>query len=63
MAGRPSIARGASPKGARGVAAENPSDASASAADALDDEARDARYANPFAPPDEAEAAAEARPR
>jgi two-component system sensor histidine kinase TctE len=30
---------------------------------ALDDEARDARYANPFAPPDEAEAAAEARPR
>ncbi|MFX1761151.1 sensor histidine kinase N-terminal domain-containing protein [Paraburkholderia sp. A1RI-2L] len=29
---------------------------------ALDDEARDARYANPFAPPDEAEAAA-ARPR
>ncbi|WP_321955562.1 sensor histidine kinase [Paraburkholderia bannensis] len=30
---------------------------------ALDDEARDARYANPFAPPDEAEATAEARPR
>ncbi|MGF6755534.1 sensor histidine kinase N-terminal domain-containing protein [Paraburkholderia sp. GAS42] len=29
----------------------------------LDDEARDARYANPFAPPDESEAAAEARPR
>ncbi|HTH61927.1 MAG TPA: sensor histidine kinase N-terminal domain-containing protein [Paraburkholderia sp.] len=27
------------------------------------DEARDARYANPFAPPDETEAAAEARPR
>ncbi|HTR10617.1 MAG TPA: sensor histidine kinase N-terminal domain-containing protein, partial [Paraburkholderia sp.] len=33
------------------------------AADALDDEARDARYANPFAPPDEAEATAAARPR
>ncbi|PXW24339.1 sensor histidine kinase [Paraburkholderia caballeronis] len=32
-------------------------------ADALDDEARDARYANPFAPPDETEAAADARPR
>ena len=32
-------------------------------ADALDDEARDARYANPFAPPDETEAAANARPR
>jgi two-component system, OmpR family, sensor histidine kinase TctE len=31
--------------------------------DALDDEARDARYANPFAPPDESEAAAERRPR
>jgi two-component system, OmpR family, sensor histidine kinase TctE len=29
----------------------------------LDDEARDARYANPFAPPDESEAAAAARPR
>jgi len=29
----------------------------------VDDEARDARYANPFAPPDETEAAAEARPR
>jgi two-component system sensor histidine kinase TctE len=29
----------------------------------LDDKARDARYANPFAPPDEAEAAPEARPR
>ncbi|MGF6600393.1 two-component system sensor histidine kinase TctE [Paraburkholderia sp. GAS448] len=29
----------------------------------LDDEARDARYANPFAPPDETEAAADARPR
>jgi len=63
MAGRPSIARGASPKGARGVAAENSSGASAFAADALDDDARDARYANPFAPPDEGEAAAEARPR
>src|ERR1700722_17003220 len=36
--------------------------ATAQAAD-LDDEARDARYANPFAPPDETEAAAEARPR
>jgi two-component system sensor histidine kinase TctE len=35
--------------------------ATAQAAD-LDD-ARDARYANPFAPPDETEAAAEARPR
>ncbi|QBQ96733.1 sensor histidine kinase [Paraburkholderia pallida] len=35
---------------------------SADEAGALDDEARDARYANPFAPPDEAEAAA-ARPR
>ncbi|WP_043284636.1 sensor histidine kinase [Paraburkholderia oxyphila] len=35
---------------------------SAGEAGALDDEARDARYANPFAPPDEAEAAA-ARPR
>ncbi|CAG4888738.1 Sensor protein QseC [Paraburkholderia gardini] len=32
-------------------------------ATALDDEARDARYANPFAPPDESEAAAAARPR
>src|ERR1700727_845136 len=29
----------------------------------LEDEARDARYANPFAPPDESEAAAAARPR
>jgi two-component system sensor histidine kinase TctE len=29
----------------------------------LDDEARDARYANPFAPPDETQAAADARPR
>ena len=36
--------------------------ATAQAAD-LDDEARDARYANPFAPPDETEAAAEGRPR
>ncbi|WP_240655581.1 sensor histidine kinase [Paraburkholderia phosphatilytica] len=35
----------------------------AATADSLDDEARDARYANPFAPPDEAEAAAETRPR
>ncbi len=35
----------------------------APAADTLDDEARDARYANPFAPPDESEAAAAARPR
>jgi len=35
----------------------------ASSADALDDSARDARYANPFAPPDETEAAAETRPR
>lgn len=35
----------------------------ASASDPLDDAARDARYANPFAPPDETEAAAEARPR
>jgi two-component system sensor histidine kinase TctE len=36
----------------------------ATAAHAADlDEARDARYANPFAPPDESEAAAEARPR
>lgn len=34
----------------------------AAEAGALDDEARDARYANPFAPPDEAEAAA-TRPR
>lgn len=33
------------------------------ATDTLDDEARDARYANPFAPPDETEAVAEARPR
>jgi two-component system, OmpR family, sensor histidine kinase TctE len=32
-------------------------------ADTLDDSARDARYANPFAPPDEAEATAETRPR
>ncbi|PLZ00787.1 sensor histidine kinase [Burkholderia sp. WAC0059] len=32
-------------------------------ADALDDAARDARYANPFAPPDETEAAAQGRPR
>ncbi|WP_322014927.1 sensor histidine kinase [Paraburkholderia sp. J12] len=31
--------------------------------DTLDDSARDARYANPFAPPDETETAAEARPR
>jgi two-component system, OmpR family, sensor histidine kinase TctE len=36
--------------------------AAAPAAD-LDDEARDARYANPFAPPDETETAAAARPR
>ena len=36
-------------------------DATAHAADL--DEARDERYANPFAPPDETEAAAEARPR
>ncbi|HKT98149.1 MAG TPA: sensor histidine kinase N-terminal domain-containing protein [Paraburkholderia sp.] len=36
---------------------------SAAEAGALDDEARDARYANPFAPPDEAEAAAATRPR
>ncbi|RQH10028.1 sensor histidine kinase [Paraburkholderia dinghuensis] len=35
----------------------------ASAPDTLDDVARDARYANPFAPPDETEAAIEARPR
>src|ERR1700740_2814459 len=35
--------------------------ATAQAADLAD--ARDARYANPFAPPDETEAAAEARPR
>ncbi|TAL94977.1 MAG: sensor histidine kinase [Paraburkholderia sp.] len=34
-----------------------------SSAASLDDEARDARYANPFAPPDESEAAAAARPR
>jgi two-component system, OmpR family, sensor histidine kinase TctE len=32
-------------------------------ADTLDDSARDARYANPFAPPDETEGAAETRPR
>jgi two-component system, OmpR family, sensor histidine kinase TctE len=31
--------------------------------DTLDDSARDARYANPFAPPDETEAVAQARPR
>jgi two-component system, OmpR family, sensor histidine kinase TctE len=35
----------------------------ATSADALDDSARDARYANPFAPPDETETAAETRPR
>jgi len=46
-------ASGASPMAAAQAAAE---------AGALDDEARDARYANPFAPPDEAEAAA-TRPR
>ena len=37
--------------------------AGAPGTDALDDAARDARYANPFAPPDETEAAADARPR
>ncbi|MFP6558035.1 sensor histidine kinase N-terminal domain-containing protein [Paraburkholderia sp. B3] len=36
---------------------------SAPPADTLDDSARDARYANPFAPPDETEAAAQTRPR
>ncbi|WP_322047826.1 sensor histidine kinase [Paraburkholderia sp. J67] len=46
----------------RSVAASTTSTAPGTS-DALDDEARDARYANPFAPPDEAEAAAEARPR
>jgi len=35
----------------------------AAASETLDDAARDARYANPFAPPDETEAAAQARPR
>ncbi|MEX3918856.1 sensor histidine kinase N-terminal domain-containing protein [Paraburkholderia sp. BR10872] len=66
MAGRPPIARAVPPKGAAGVAGpagDSVSGATAFAADALDDDARDARYANPFAPPDEAEAAAEARPR
>jgi len=33
------------------------------ASETLDDAARDARYANPFAPPDETEAVAQARPR
>ncbi|WP_343672323.1 sensor histidine kinase [Paraburkholderia heleia] len=63
MAGRPPIARAAPPKGAAGVGGETAPGASAFTGDALDDDARDARYANPFAPPDEAEAAAEARPR
>ncbi|HTR06859.1 MAG TPA: sensor histidine kinase N-terminal domain-containing protein [Paraburkholderia sp.] len=63
MAGRPPIARAVPPKGAAGVAGETASGATAFAADALDDDARDARYANPFAPPDETEAAAETRPR
>ena len=66
MAGRPPAAPPASPKDAADMARAGTPGASARAplaADALDDEARDARYANPFAPPDETEAAAETRPR
>ena len=55
MAEPASAARSASPPGS--------SPASACASDTLDDAARDVRYANPFAPPDETEAAAQARPR
>ncbi|WP_322105901.1 sensor histidine kinase [Paraburkholderia sp. J41] len=66
MAGRPFAALAGRRTGAsdpRGRAdPADPAD-SADSAHALDDEARDARYANPFAPPDESEAVAEARPR
>ncbi|QGZ62275.1 sensor histidine kinase [Paraburkholderia acidisoli] len=71
MAERPSAARAAfaalTRHGGRSSraadSAAHPAAHPADQAEALDDAARDARYANPFAPPDEAEAAAEARPR